>query len=153
MRFRLALALAAFLCPLAAFEGVPIKISELTRRAQLIVRGKVQEKTIQRDSAGRIYTEIRLSVTESWKGDPKTSLLKLIQPGGTLGEQRDFALDDASYEINEEVVAFLVRNEKGDAVTVNSAQGKFRITKTEAASSAQKFSLVDLKRQIQEAAR
>jgi hypothetical protein len=61
MRFWPALALGILLCPLAAFEGAVIKISELTRRADLVVRGKVKEKSIRRDGSGQIVTEIKLA--------------------------------------------------------------------------------------------
>ena len=151
MRFWLALAVGMFLLPLNAFEGVPIKISDLARGSDFVVRAKVQQKSIRRDGSGQIVTEIKLMVNECWKGDPKTALIRVVEPGGTLGEAREFALDDTWYEISEEVVAFLVRNPQGDAVTLKSAQGKFRVSENMAASSAQKLSLSELKQRVQEA--
>jgi hypothetical protein len=153
MRLLFALAFAAFLFPLAAFEGPPAEISELARRAQLIVRAKVQEKSIQRDAAGRIYTEFKLAISECWKGDPKSADLKVVRGGGTLGEERDFAVDEVSYDIGEEVIAFLVWNERGEAITLNLSQGKFHVAKNEATNARAKVALNDLKQRVQKAIR
>jgi hypothetical protein len=153
MRLLFALALAAFLFPLAAFEGPPVEIPELARRAQLIVRAKVLEKSIQRDGAGRIYTEFKLAVSEVWKGDPKSTLLKVVRGGGTFGEERDFALDEVSYNIGEDVVAFLVWNDRGQAITLMLSQGKFHIANDEATNPPKKIPLADLKQSVLEAIR
>jgi hypothetical protein len=145
MRFWFLLALTVFLRPLTAFEGAPIPIPELAKHADLIVRGKVAEKSIKRDPAGRIYTETKLNISEALKGDPKSAFLTIVSAGGTLGEQRDFSPDDVSYSINEEVIAFLVWNPPGHGVTLNGSQGKFQINKNQAASAAHKLPLADLK--------
>ena len=153
MRFWLALTAVASLCSLAAFEGVPIGIPELTRRAELVVRGKVIEKSVSRNRAGQIYTEIKLTVTESWKGNLKTSPLKVTQPGGTLGEQRDFAVDDAKYEIGEDVVLFLMVDSRGGTAPVDSASGKFNILRGEATNLNEKVPLNEMRELVRKAIR
>jgi hypothetical protein len=122
MRFWFLIGFSLLVCPLRAFDSAPVKISDLSRKADLVVRGRVQEKSVQRDSDGRIYTEIKIAISEAWKGSPKSALLKIVSAGGTLGEVRDISAGEASYEVNEDIIAFLVRNNHGEAVTLK----KFR---------------------------
>lgn len=133
MRFSFLFGLALLSWPLLASDPAPLNISEVSRRAELIVRGTVREKSIQRDSAGRIYTEIKLAVAEAWKGDPKSPTLKIVSAGGTLGELRDISVNEPSYAINEEVVAFLALNDRGEAVTLNKIRTDEKIAELKTA--------------------
>jgi hypothetical protein len=107
----------------------PLSIPELTARAEWIVHGRVLSKTCQRDAAGRIYTAVELRIEEVWKGADLAAgqLLRVVHSGGTLGEERVAVSGQVAYEVNEEVVAFLRRNPRGEGVTIGLAQGKFRL--------------------------
>ncbi|MEW6158649.1 MAG: hypothetical protein AB1813_14550 [Verrucomicrobiota bacterium] len=105
----------------------PLSVEELTDQAEWIVQGMVRAKTCQADASGRIYTRVELELTEVWKGKLSAKTLEIVQGGGTLGERRSVVPFQAEYAVGEEVVAFLVRNTRGEAVTLGLAQGKFGV--------------------------
>jgi hypothetical protein len=109
----------------------PLDIGELTRKADLIVRGAVLDKTSLRDEAGRIYTRVNVRVSEVWKGALPTNAapnsLAIVQSGGTVGDVREEVSGEVEYNVGEEFVAFLVFNQRGEPVTIGLAQGKFHV--------------------------
>lgn len=151
-----------------ADDAIPMTIGELAQRAQLIVRGKVEKKTVRRDPQGRIYTEALLAVEEVLKGDPKKPLLTVVHGGGILGQQKVVVLGQVSYEPGEELVGFFIWNDCGEAVTLSMSQGKFRLTRNAegkaevanpyhgrgaAAADGKSLGLEELKRRVKEALR
>lgn len=128
------LLLGALAVAQAAWAGlmVPMSIEQMAERAQLIVRGTVRSKSCQRDPAGRIYTKVVLDVREIWKGTHAKGELTIVHGGGILGEERVAVSNQVQYDIGEEVVAFLVLNHRGEAVTLGLCQGKFHVWKDEA---------------------
>ncbi len=123
------LVLGCFWANSLAVQVVPLSIEELTTRSALIVRATVASKSCLRDDRGRIYTEIELQVSEVWKGAHAGSKLTVVQSGGTLGDQRVVVSGEVNYVPGEAVVAFLVLNPKGQAVTLALMQGKFELLK------------------------
>ncbi len=117
---------------LAAVLMTPLSIGDLTAKADWIVRGTVSSKSTHRDTAGRIYTRVELQVADVWKGGPEHNPLIVVHGGGVLGEERVVVSGQVEYRVGEEVVAFLVRNSRGEAVTLGLAQGKFQVWKDEA---------------------
>jgi hypothetical protein len=109
----------------------PLGIDELTRKADLIVRGTVLDKTSLRDEAGRIYTRVNVRVSEVWKGalpaNAAPNSLAIVQSGGTVGEVREEVSGEVQYNVGEEFVAFLVFNQRGEPVTIGLEQGKFHV--------------------------
>lgn len=146
-----------------ANEAIPMSVVQLTQRAELVVRGKVEGKSVLRDGEGRIYTEVKLAVTEVWKGDPKKPLVRVVHGGGILGEQKVTALGQVAYEVGEEVVGFFVWNQRGEAVTLSMSQGKFLLKRAEAGKvevsnpfhggKAKALMLDDLKTRVKESLR
>jgi len=114
--------------PLAATQFAPMSIEEIAAAADVIVQGAVVSKTCARDDAGRIFTKVELAVSETWKGQAVTNL-SIFQSGGILGEEGAMIPGQADYEIGEEVVAFLVLNHRGEAITLGLAHGKFHVWK------------------------
>lgn len=106
---------------------VPMGLGSLTARAQLVVRGQVLDRTVERDPEGRIFTRIDLGVDEVWKGLLATNRFSIVHGGGTLGNERMVVSGQAEYEVGEEVVAFLVINARGEGVSVGLSQGKFHL--------------------------
>jgi hypothetical protein len=123
----LALWLAMLAFPALGTEFVPLSIPELTAKSDLIVRGIVKSSASKEDSAGRIFTQIELDAAEIWKGTNQPGMLTVVHGGGTVGQRRVAVSGQVQYAVGEEVVAFLVFNERGQAVTIGLAQGKFHV--------------------------
>src|SRR5206468_54907 len=87
----------------------------------------VLSKSCQRDPSGRIFTKVELQVAETWKGSLTTNRISIVHGGGILGDQKTTVSGQVDYGIGEEVVAFLVLNPRGEAVTLGLSQGKFHI--------------------------
>lgn len=120
--------LALFLAPtIWAVQMIPLSIEQLTAKAQLVLQGTVKSKTVQRDPEGRIYTRIELQVADSWKGQPKAGTFTLVQSGGVLGEEIVTVDGQEEFSIGEEVVVFLVLNQRGEGVVIGLSQGKFKV--------------------------
>jgi hypothetical protein len=114
---------------LAAVIFEPLSIESLTRQADVILHGTVLNKTCQRDASGRIYTRIEINVTDVWKGAIAGNPLTIVHGGGVLGDRQAVVSGQVSYDVGEEVVAFLVRNQRGEGVTLGLMQGKFHVWK------------------------
>jgi len=114
---------------LRADQMVPLSIAQLAAKAQLIVQGTVLSTTVQRDAEGRIYTAVQLQVEEVWTGRLATNQFTIVHGGGVLGDQVALVSGEAKYEVGEEVVAFLVLNQRREGVSVGLSQGKFHVWK------------------------
>jgi len=126
----LLLFLSCVLAPsLRAIQFTPLSIEQLTKESALVVRATVLSKSCQRDSAGRIFTKVELEVAEIWKGSLPTNRFTVVQGGGILGDRKAAVSGQVEYALGEEVVAFLVLNHRGEAVTLGLSQGKFQIQK------------------------
>jgi hypothetical protein len=112
-----------------ADQMVPLSVARLAARAQLIVQGRVLSSSVQRDEAGRIYTAVQLQVDETWKGTPGTNQFLIVHGGGALGDQVAVVSGEATYQVGEEIVAFLVLNQHGAGVSIGLSQGKFQVEK------------------------
>ena len=105
-----------------------LSIKRLTAEAALVVHGTVASKTIQRDSAGLIITEVAVKVLEVWKGEFKEPTLPVVHTGGILGDQGARVSGQAKYAPGEEVILFLVPSKEGKFATVGMASGKFNVS-------------------------
>jgi hypothetical protein len=123
------LAAVLFADRLCAVVMVPIEIEAMTSRARLIVQGTVLSRTCQRDESGRIFTAIELQISEVWKGTFSEGTLQIVHGGGALSGERSMVSGQVEYNPGEEVVGFFVINDRGEAVTLGLAQGKFRVWK------------------------
>src|SRR3989442_2465869 len=127
-RESLLLFLSCILAPaLRAIQFTPLSIEHLTGESALVVRATVLSKSCQRDPAGRIFTKVELEVAEVWKGSIATNRFTVVHGGGILGDRKATVSGQVEYGIGEEVVAFLVFNQRGEGVTLGLAQGKFHI--------------------------
>jgi hypothetical protein len=122
--------LSWLLIPAAQAEKIfPLSIERMAARAALVLHGNVASKTVQRDPEGRIYTRIELEVAEAWKGAAQTNRFVLVQGGGVLGEEVAMASGQEEFSIGEEVVLFLVLNQRNEGVVIGLTQGKFKVAK------------------------
>lgn len=133
LRCVLVLALGCLLTPrLQAFLPIPLSVEELNRHADLVVRATVTGRECLRDEQGRIYTEVTLRVAETWRGQTAGPTLKVVHSGGILGKRAETTIGQVQYQPGEEIVAFLVHNPRGEAVTVGLEQGKFHLQRSSA---------------------
>ncbi len=109
-----------------AAQQRPVTPEDLAARAEMVVRGRVESIETVREGRDGLVTRVELAVQEVWKG-VVTNRLVLTQPGGTLGTRKVVVTGDADYGLGEEVVVFAVRNRAGEWLTLELAQGKFRV--------------------------
>ena len=69
-----------------------------------------------------------MAVTEVWKGSLTTNRFIIALASGILGDQGVAVSGEATYDVGEEVAAFLVLNHRGEGVTLGLIQGKFDVT-------------------------
>ena len=110
-----------------AGQFIPLSVDQLTTRSAIVLQGSVLSKTCLRDESGRIYTRIEVSVSDVWKGNVASNRFTIVQGGGTLGEERVTVSGQAEFQPGEEIVAFLVLNQRGEGVTLGLRQGKFDV--------------------------
>jgi len=112
---------------LRAVQFTPLSIEQLTQESTLIVQGTVLTKSCQRDPAGRIFTKVELGIAEVWKGSLATNRFTIVHGGGILGDRKATVSGQVEFGLGEEVVAFLVLNQRGEGVTLGLSQGQFEI--------------------------
>lgn len=130
MRFGNLLGLGLWLGLMPLADGtrwVPLTIEELAAQADAVVHGWVEGVSVARDDEGRIHTRVELRVIEVWRGLGSGPVWELVTGGGVLGERSETASGQVQYKIGEEVVCFLVRNPRGEWVTLGLAQGAFKV--------------------------
>jgi hypothetical protein len=129
-RRRLLIALPLLLIGLASSFGARASVTPeldlrgLTTNADRIVVGDVVSvKSAWESGRKRIFTNIEVKVTETWKGPtPEGGKIIIQQPGGQVGdiEMRVFGL--AEFHEGQKAVLFLTGTEKASAV-VGLGQG------------------------------
>jgi hypothetical protein len=117
-----------------ATQFLPLSIEEMSRSADVIVRGTVTSRSCARGASGRIVTRVELAVAEVWKGPPRAGIT-IVQAGGTLGDRCEVVPGQPAYEPGEEVVAFLAINTVGEGATLGVAHGKFLLARDAASES------------------
>jgi len=140
---RVFLALAIVLLPLAASATsvIPISDAELSRRADVIVRGVVVSNAVGEDVWGRPETVSQIVPIEILKGTVAGRLV-LHQAGGVLADGRFFHLwGRPEYEVGTEVIVFAIARPEGDFQTAELLLGKFQVWQD---ASGRAFALPEL---------
>ena len=106
---------------------VPVPVESLATQAEWILRGTVESLETSRGTSKVISTRVELAVAEVWKG-PHAQRAVVTLAGGVLGDRQVVVSGQATFKVGEDVVLFLVRNERGEGVILELAQGKFRVT-------------------------
>jgi len=86
------------------------KLSEMVRKATVILKGKVvaTESQWTDDQRGRhIYTNVTIRIDEKIKGNYKDNVFSLEVVGGTVGEITEHTSETPSFRENEEAILFL----------------------------------------------
>ncbi|MBL9134212.1 MAG: hypothetical protein JNK85_00025 [Verrucomicrobiales bacterium] len=110
-----------------ATRMVPLAIEQLAGTSELIVHGHVQSVGTRRDAEGRVFTRVELEGMNVWKGRLEGTSCVVVLGGGILGDRQVAVTGQAEYAVGDEVVLFLVRNPRGEWVTVALEQGRFRV--------------------------
>ena len=111
-----------------ATQGRVVPIEDLVRRADAVVHARVESVETRLGASGRQETRVELVSVEVWKG-LATNRVGLVLGSGVLGERWVRVVGEPEYRPGEEVVVFAVNNERGEAVTLELAQGKFVVTR------------------------
>jgi len=100
---------------------------ELARESSQIVRGRVASvQSFWNENRSKIFTEVRISVEETYKG---TSLreTRVLQLGGIVDNVNMHVEGALSWKANEEVLLFLEPNVSGSFAVSGFSQGKYAI--------------------------
>lgn len=133
-RPRAALRLAAFVTALAAlaassFATVVLRadVAELTDLCTRAVAGSVEAEWVEHDRAnGRIWTNWRLRVDETWLGAADDAVVVSV-PGGTAdGVTQDYE-GGARLAKGERAALFLWKRDDGRLLVLGEAQGAFKV--------------------------
>lgn len=124
------IAVGALLVAVAAPRGasastlVQLDLASLVANADQVVRGEVDGiESHRRD--GRLYTDVRLRVTERWKGEGDGTVTVRL-PGGRDGEMVTKVHGVPYFGHDERVVLFLsARSQDATFVPTGLGQGKF----------------------------
>ncbi|MDB6052949.1 MAG: hypothetical protein JWN25_472 [Verrucomicrobiales bacterium] len=110
-----------------AVQMEPLSIDELTAKSDAILKGRVESLTTFKDDQGRILTKVILNVQEVWKGPVSTNHFTIVLAGGILGDEKTVVSGQVQYLPGEDIIAFLVLNQRGEGVTLGLVQGKFNV--------------------------
>jgi hypothetical protein len=106
-------------------EHGPIDVAQLTQRATLVVHGFVTNKTTA--WIGRvIYTLYDVSVQETLKGAPRTSVVIAVA-GGARGNVRLTVPGAPNLEVGEQLVAFATTLQGATFTPVGTFDGLVRV--------------------------
>ena len=131
----------------------PEKITRLTKKADIILTGKVTHKQSNwNESKTRIYTKTTIQVNEFLKGKASGNSVEVVYPGGEVGEVGELYTHMPTFENNEEVLVFLKKDKKKKGYQVlDGEEGKIKILKegnSNVKVSASSSSIEDIKSQI-----
>jgi hypothetical protein len=106
---------------------IPVSIEEMTRRSDLILRGKVLSIDVEEEPETHlIYQKVSISPIEVYKGNANGEI-EIYVMGGTLNGLTADVPGSPQFELGEEVLVFLT-NYKGEMKWVfGLSEGKFRI--------------------------
>ena len=122
------LGMLAFLAlPAAATTMVRYSLKELALNADAIVVGKFKTvRSVWYEEKGKIYTYLTVDVSETLKGEGRTSLT-IRQLGGTVGKLVMKVTGTPTLAPEEEAVLFLHKTQAGEHLIYGLSQGMFRV--------------------------
>lgn len=120
--------IAALLAPAAhATVLIPAELSELSREAGAIVRGRVlQVDSRWTDDRRGVETRVTLDVESSLKGSLGDTVTFRV-PGGRLGRVRSIVIGVPQFTVDERVIVFLGHRGPSVPHLVGLGQGVYRI--------------------------
>jgi hypothetical protein len=108
---------------------IKYSITDLTQKASNIIIGKVvDKKSGWNKNKTRIYTYTTVEVAKDIKGVTSSKAITIMTPGGVVGEVGLKIVGTEQYEIGEQIVIFLDKDDDRYSA-VGTIQGKFNIVK------------------------
>jgi hypothetical protein len=100
----------------------------LARQADAVFVGKVREmKSEWTRNRASIVTRVTLGVGQVIKGQPSTTTVTIVTPGGEVDGVGELYTHMASFKQQEEVVVFLERAQTGEYRVAGGSLGKFTV--------------------------
>jgi hypothetical protein len=116
--------------PAAATTMLRIELPELSQTADTVVHGTVLRVESRWSGDGRrIVTDVEIAVTEALKGQV-AGTVRLVQPGGTVGDIGQKIHGMATFKSGEEVVVFLNRQSSRAFRVTGMSQGKYQVRRS-----------------------
>jgi hypothetical protein len=101
----------------------------LLRTSDAVITGTVTAiESAAADPDGRIYTYVHVEPDRIIKGSLDNRPLVLREPGGTVGDQREWIFGAPEFWVGERSLLFLTRNPDGTLQTHSLAMGKFTLS-------------------------
>ncbi len=109
----------------------PDKIKKLSKGADVILTGKVSHKKSNwNKDKTRIYTNTTVEVDEYLKGKNNRKSVEITTPGGEVGDIGEVYTHMPKFEVNEEVLVFLKKDQNDETYQVFSGEeGKLKVHK------------------------
>jgi hypothetical protein len=132
MRLRLSMLLLLLAAlPAAATTLMRMDVAALSQASDVVVRGSVVRKSSRWTGSGtRIITEVDVAVAETLRGTAPEKTVRVVQPGGEVGDVGQRVEGLASFQQGEEVVVFLERHWAAAFRVTGLAQGKYRVERS-----------------------
>ena len=122
------------LTELNASTMVKLSLTELCNKSSAIVKCKVVSFQTYSDIEGKIFTNYRVEVVGSLKGEKKQKdIVDILTYGGTINGKTTIVVGSPKFTIGDEAILFLTKNTSHKMNekyrVVGMAQGKFNISK------------------------
>jgi len=132
---RIAIALVILTASVRATVIVPADLSDLSREARSIARGRVAAVEARwSDDRRTIETLVTLQVDEYLKG-PLGDTVQFRVPGGSLGRYRRVFVGAPEFAVDDHVIVFLAAAGPVVPYIIGLSQGVFRLTRSADRSS------------------
>jgi len=123
----MALAMIAVVADSFATQVIQVSPKELAQESQLVVDGKVASvRSYWNEDHTKIFTEAVITVAGTHKGSAAQSV-RVVQPGGVVGNVRMTAHGALQWKKGEEVLLFLEPSLPGAYQVAGFSQGKYMI--------------------------
>lgn len=120
--------LSALLLSSAAGQTTTPGTEELSRRADVVVVGKVNRVASEWNSSRtRIVTRVTLAVDEYVKGSANGGTMTLVVPGGEVDGVGEWYSHSPQFKENEDVLVFVEKDARGMLRVSSGNRGKFSL--------------------------
>lgn len=109
---------------------VPQPLSEQIKDASSVIQGKYLEQSTRALSSGSFITESTFQLTKALEGEHQGAVIKVLTPGGQLGNKVQMIDGTPIFKKNEEVVLLLKKSPEGYWVH-NLALGKYLLIESQ----------------------
>lgn len=110
---RLFMFLQIFFSGFILAQSLPTDIKDLSKGADAIFTGQViNQKSDWNKDKTMIFTEVTIRVDEYLKGNNNEKIIKVLHPGGEVGEVGELYTHMPRFDSNEEMLLFVKKNDQ-----------------------------------------